>query len=56
MAMGEAAGRAAAQVVRRGVAFSKVDAEQLRTALADAGAIVDESQCAPVDFEPVPAR
>jgi hypothetical protein len=41
MAMGEAAGGAAVQVVRQGVSFGKVDTSALRDALKRQGAIVD---------------
>lgn len=41
MAMGEAAGLAAAQVVRKGMGFAKVDVSALRTELRAHGAIVD---------------
>ena len=41
MAMGEAAGLAAAQVARRGVAFRDVDVRNLRDALREGEAIVD---------------
>ena len=50
MAMGQAAGQAAVQVVRRDVPFANVDAERLRKELTDQGAIVDQSQCVPVEF------
>jgi hypothetical protein len=40
-AMGEAAGLAAAQVVRQGTAFHEVDVGRLRRMLAERGAIVD---------------
>ena len=40
MAMGEAAGTAAAMAVRGGVDFAGVDADELRASLAEAGAIV----------------
>jgi hypothetical protein len=43
MAMGEAAGQAASQVVRKNVAFAEVDVECLRKELADHGAVVDEA-------------
>jgi hypothetical protein len=42
MAMGEAAGQAAGQVVRKDLAFRDVDVERLRKELGDHGAIVDE--------------
>jgi hypothetical protein len=42
MAMGEAAGQAAVQVVRDDVAFTDVDTELLRKQLADHGAVVEE--------------
>lgn len=41
MAMGEATGLAAYQVVEKGIAFSDVDVVSLRTKLRDVGAIVD---------------
>ncbi len=41
MAMGEAAGQAAIQVVERAIAFRDVDVERLRQELRDHGAIVD---------------
>ncbi len=41
MAMGEAAGLAARQVVRDGVPFRAVDTGRLRTELRNAGALVD---------------
>ena len=43
MAMGEASGIAASQVVSGGGGFSEVDVEQLRQRLRQVGAIVDES-------------
>ena len=43
MAMGEAAGIAARQVVSAGLPFSRVDVQQLRQRLRQVGAIVDES-------------
>jgi len=43
MAMGEASGIAASQVVSRGVGFSDVDVSQLRQRLRELGAIVDEN-------------
>ena len=43
MAMGEAAGIAARQVVSAGLPFSRVDVQQLRQQLRQVGAIVDES-------------
>ena len=43
MAMGEASGIAARQVVRDGAGFSQVDVQQLRQRLRQVGAIVDES-------------
>ena len=43
MAMGEASGIAARQVVSAGVAFSQVDTRQLRQRLREFGAIVDEA-------------
>ncbi|NLX96877.1 MAG: FAD-dependent oxidoreductase [Rhodopirellula sp.] len=43
MAMGEASGIAARQVVGVGAAFSEVDVPQLRQRLREVGAIVDES-------------
>jgi hypothetical protein len=43
MAMGEASGIAARQVVSSGVPFSQVDVQQLRQRLRQVGAIVDES-------------
>ena len=43
MAMGEAAGIAARQVVAAGIPFSGVDVQQLRQRLRQVGAIVDES-------------
>jgi hypothetical protein len=42
MAMGEAAGLAAVQVVGKGRPFSGVDTELLRKQLADSGAVVEE--------------
>ena len=42
MAMGEAAGQAAAQVVQNNVAFRDVNVERLRKDLADHGAVVEE--------------
>lgn len=44
MAMGEAAGMAARQVVKEGICFSGIDVGQLRAGLKDAGAIVDKAQ------------
>jgi hypothetical protein len=41
MAMGEAAGQAAIQVVERSIAFREIDVERLRQELRDQGAIVD---------------
>ncbi len=43
MAMGEASGIAARQVVRTGTSFSRVDVQKLRQRLRQVGAIVDES-------------
>ncbi len=43
MAMGEASGIAARQVVSAGVPFSQVDVQQLRQRLRQVGAIVDEN-------------
>lgn len=43
MAMGEASGIAARQVVSAGLGFSQVDVQQLRQRLRQVGAIVDES-------------
>jgi len=40
MAMGEAAGQAAAQAVRHGVAFRDVDIARLRAELKENGAVV----------------
>jgi hypothetical protein len=40
-AMGHAAGLAAAQVIRRGIAFSEVNTDQLREELRSQGAVVD---------------
>jgi hypothetical protein len=42
MAMGEASGIAARQVVGSGAGFAEVDVEQLRARLREVGAIVDE--------------
>ncbi len=41
MAMGEAAGQAAIQVVERQIAFCNVDVERLHKELCDHGAIID---------------
>ncbi|MCK5119656.1 MAG: FAD-dependent oxidoreductase, partial [Candidatus Latescibacteria bacterium] len=41
MAMGEAAGLAACQAVRRGVSFREVETQRLRAALRECGAIVN---------------
>ena len=41
MAMGEAAGQAAAECVREGVSFGQVDTDRLRTQLAQQGAILE---------------
>ncbi|HUT35091.1 MAG TPA: FAD-dependent oxidoreductase [Planctomycetota bacterium] len=41
MAMGEAAGAAAEQVVRRGIAFAEVNVPKLRKTLSDHGAVVE---------------
>ncbi|MHB8900644.1 MAG: FAD-dependent oxidoreductase [Thermoguttaceae bacterium] len=49
MAMGEAAGAAARQVVASGVSFSQVDVESLRDRLRQAGAIVDSSRLPEVE-------
>jgi len=48
MAMGEAAGMAAAQLAQRGVSFSEVDIPKLREDLRKAGAIVDMDALPPV--------
>jgi len=42
--VGEASGIAARQVVDDNVSFSRVDVQQLRERLHEAGAIVDESE------------
>jgi hypothetical protein len=44
MAMGEAAGMAAGQVVKDDVSFSKIDIKKLRIELKKAGAIIDKKQ------------
>jgi hypothetical protein len=44
MAMGEAAGMAAAQVVKSGIGFADVDIAALREGLRKVGAIVDRDR------------
>ena len=44
MAMGEAAGMAAEQVIKNGISFSKINIKILREKLKKAGAIVDKKQ------------
>jgi hypothetical protein len=44
MAMGEAAGMATEQVIKKGVSFSEIDIEELRIKLKEVGAIVDKEQ------------
>jgi len=49
MAMGEAAGIAARQVVRAGVPFAAIDVEPLRRRLRQVGAIVDQRALPPIE-------
>ncbi|MBK5195213.1 MAG: FAD-dependent oxidoreductase, partial [Proteiniphilum sp.] len=44
MAMGEAAGMATEQVIKKNISFSEIDIEELREKLKKAGAIVDKEQ------------